>query len=184
MKIIDKEDFNSNYELCKECGGYCCMRNACNCSPEDFENDVSKMREALETGNYTIDFAREDATSFVFRGDEIILDTNRIKEKSFEFLYIRPRNYNRPFVDFFHTEEDEGPCIFWNVDSGCPFKYKQRPKGGRTMVPFPKRKCLLQYNKLFMIQEWKPFEEELVKLAKEFFDKNWSIYKTMNFSIE
>lgn len=184
MKIIDDANFNSNYELCKYCGGKCCKRNACDCSPSDFGYDVANMRKAIESGNYTIDFSRLDANSFIMTETKTILDTERVKRKAFEFFYIRPRNVGRPIVDIIHSREDEGPCIFWDKDKGCPLKYEERPLGGRTMIPVPGIQCILQYNKILMVEEWKPYTDELVVLAKEFFDENWRVYKDFNFIIK
>lgn len=184
LKIVDNEDFNTQYDLCKQCGGKCCQRNACDCSPKDFDNSIEKMREALNTGNYTIDFSREDANSFICKDGKVILDTEKVKSNPIEFFYIRPKNINRPIVDIIHREEIEGPCIFWNKENGCPLTYKRRPMGGRTMVPFPGRNCISQYHKPIMLQEWKKFQDQLIELAKEFFDGEWIIYKQFNFSIK
>ena len=119
MKILDNEEFNTQYDLCKFCGGECCQRNACDCSPADFDNDVEKMRKALESGKYSIDFSRKNADSFICANGMTILDTERVKEQPIEFFYIRPKNVNRPVVDIIHREEKEGPCIFWSKESGC-----------------------------------------------------------------
>jgi len=45
------------------------------------------------------------------------------------------------------------------------------------------KETVLQYNKVFMIREWKPYEEELIQMVKEFYDSNWKIYKELNFKI-
>ena len=79
MQIIEDTRITKNYEMCKFCGGSCCKRNACDCSPEDFDNDVNKMREALLTGKYTIDFSRQDADAFVVEYNQIYLDVNMVK---------------------------------------------------------------------------------------------------------
>lgn len=184
MYIIDSEEFNTNYPLCQKCGGECCKRNACDCSPEDFEKDIAKMREALESGKYCIDFSREDASSFFIGANRTILVTERIKKSHRDFLYIRPKNVGRPVVDIIHTEEVEGPCIFWDEKKGCPLDYKNRPKGGRTLIPQASRICIPPYDKLVMLMDWKPFTSELIKLAKEFFDPTWELYKLFNFTIE
>ncbi len=185
MLIIDIEENNTNYEWCKKCGGKCCKRNACDCSPKDFENDIKKMRKTLESGNYSIDFSREDVNSFFIGEREIVLLTEKTIKSKNEFFYIRPKNYGRPIVDIIHGEEDEGPCIFWNNEKGCPFSYKEKPTGGRTLIPFQELgTCIPQYTKELMRFEWKPLTEELVKLAKEFFDPTWELYKQFNFTIK
>ncbi len=184
LDIIDKELFNCNYELCKQCGGRCCKRNACDCSPEDFDNDVNKIRLAIQSGNYTIDFTRFAADSFVITLDQVYLDTRRVMTNPYEAFFIRPKNIGRPIVDLIHKTEDEGPCIFWNKDTGCPLKYEKRPKGGRTLVPFLGNNCIAQYDKIQLIADWRPFTGFLIELAKEYFDENWVIYREFNFSIK
>lgn len=182
MAIIDIEEANTNYELCKTCGGECCKRHACDCSPEDFGKDIKKMREAIESGNYSIDFSREGSDSFIMSRNETILSTKKVIESKKEFFYIRPKNSGRPTVDIVHEENDEGPCIFWSKEKGCSLSYEERPKGGRTLIPglcmFP------QYTRELMRIEWIPFTEELSKLAIEFFDSTWPLYKQLNLTIE
>ena len=188
MQIIEDPRITKNYEMCKFCGGSCCKRNACDCSPEDFDNDVNKMREALLTGKYTIDLSRQDADAFVVEYNQIYLDENMGKRIPSQFFYLRPRNIGRPIVDIIHKEEVEGPCIFWSQEKGCALTYEKRPKGGRTLIPMlgPGKIpfCVGQYEKREMIADWKPYTDALVSLAKEFFDPNWEVYKDYNFSIK
>ena len=185
MYIIDSEKINTNYGLCKKCGGSCCKRNACDCSPEDFGNDIEKMREALKTGNYSIDFSRCYANSFLIEPRGVTLLTEKIINSGEEFLYIRPKNQGRPTVDIIHGEDIEGPCIFWNKETGCSLKYEERPMGGRTLIPSPDpNKCIPQYSKDLMRKDWKPFTKELADLAKEFFDPSWILYRQFRFSIK
>ena len=188
MQIIEDPKITKNYEMCKFCGGSCCKRNACDCSPKDFDNDINKMREALLTGNYTIDFSRQDADAFIIEFNQIYLDVNMVKRIPSQFFYLRPRNVGRPIVDIIHKEEVEGPCIFWSQEKGCALTYEERPKGGRTLIPMlgPGKipLCVGQYEKREMIADWKPYTDALVSLAKEFFDPNWKVYKEYNFSIK
>lgn len=188
MQIIEDPKITKNYEMCKFCGGSCCKRCACDCSPKDFDNDVNKMREALLTGNYSIDYSRQDANAFIIANNQISLDTDKVKTIQNQFFFVRPKNLGRPIVDFIHKKDDEGPCIFWSHEKGCALSYEKRPKGGRTLIPMlgPGKipYCIGQYARSKMIFEWKPFTDELIKLAKEFFDPNWEVYKEYNFSIK
>lgn len=187
MQIIDNEAFNTNYDMCKICGGKCCKRNACDCSPEDFTNDISKMRAAIESGNYSIDFSRDTAASFVIGTYEIVLLAERVIKSNWEFFYIRPKNIGRPAVDIIHGTDDEGPCIFWTEERGCPLKYKEKPKGGRTLIPYGAADDCIpvpQYNKALMRLEWKPFTKYLMELAKDFWDPTWELYSSMNLKIK
>lgn len=186
MTIIDREDCNTNYPMCAMCGGKCCKRHACDCSPKDFDNDVAKMRAALESGKYSIDFSRDTTNSFNIGMFETVLIGERVIESRTEFFYIRPKNIGKPIVDIIHDKDkDEGPCIFWDKEKGCALPYKEKPMGGRTLVPtgIPDW-CIGQYNTALMMLEWKPFAKEIIELAKEFFNPIWPIYKEFNLRIE
>lgn len=184
MQIIDSEKLNTNYELCALCGGHCCQRNACDCSPKDFQNDLEEMRKALEGGKYSIDYSRNGADEFICTQKEIILFKERVLHSKDGFFYIRPKNIGRPTVDIIHKEKSEGPCIFWSIEKGCELSYKERPVGGRTLIPFPELECLGQYTRDIMWIEWRPFTEALIEIAKELWDYNWYLYKELKLKIE
>lgn len=185
MDIIDIEEVNTNYKMCEACGGKCCKRNACDCSPKDFDNDISKMKSALESGKYSIDFSRNTSNSFRIGLFETVLIGERVIESRTEFFYIRPKNIGKPIVDIIHNkDEDEGPCIFWDKEKGCALPYKEKPMGGRTLIPVVPDMCMAQYNTAMMLIEWKPFTKQLIEFAKEFFDSTWPIYQQFNLSIE
>lgn len=185
MIIIDREDCNTNYPMCAMCGGKCCKRNACDCSPKDFDNDIEKMRKALESGKYSIDFSRTTSNSFSIGRFETVLISERVIRAEAEFFYVRPKNVGRPTVDIIHDKDrDEGPCIFWDKEKGCSLSYEEKPMGGRTLVPIMPDMCMGQYNTAMMLIEWKPFTKQLVELAKKFFDPTWPIYQQFNLRIE
>ena len=180
---IEMREILVNEEKCRVCKGKCCQRHACDCSPEDFDNDIRLMRGALETGKYAIDFTRSTADAFVYSSKgALTLDIEHILKTENEALYIRGRNRNRPIVDILHTEKKEGPCVMWSLEKGCELSFEQRPKYGRTVIPFlfiPEN-CINTYTKQDLIQEWKPYTKELFKLAKEFFPKDWELYEEFN----
>lgn len=173
-----------NSDMCSVCGGKCCQRCACNNIPSDFDNDILLMQEALESGNYTIDFARKTPYSFVtLPSGYLTLNIPRIIESYDETLYIRPRNQGRPIVDIIHTEDIEGPCVFWSSEKGCNLSYKERPMLGRTLIPsLYGLNCQYPFNSRDLLtKSWKPYNLELFELAKKHFDRTWHLYQQFGF---
>lgn len=177
---IEMRKMFENKKLCMECKGKCCQRHACDCSPEDFDSDIRLMRKAIESGKYSIDFTRSTPDAFILAPNGLLtLNIKHILATQDEALYIRARNKDRPVVDILHAEKIEGPCIMWSLEKGCELEYEQRPKYGRTVIPcsFMPGDCMNIYPKQALIQEWKPYTEELFELAQEFFPEEWYLYK-------
>lgn len=178
-------------QICSNCIGHglCCQRSACNCHPTDFDNDISKMEEALKTGKYAIDFTRDTPDAFIYKGMYITLDPEHILSTDKEALYIRPRNRGRPIVDIVHPLEDgnEGPCVLWSYEKGCELPYEERPMFGRHMIACPNPMLCSSYYDLTgergmikkLVKDWKPYTMELFKLAQKFFDPNWVYYRNL-----
>ena len=182
IKLIETQlkDVFENKDICKACQGICCQDFGCECSPEDFNNDISLMRKALESGKYSIDFARKTIDAFVDCNGNLTIDLDYVLYAKNEAFYIRARNKHRPIVDIIHREEEEGPCVMWSLEKGCELEYEERPRYGKTIIPVEPGRCKRLYPIEYMIQEWIPYNEELFKLAKEFFDKEWHLYKELN----
>lgn len=184
--LTDMETFCGpigNNSVCKICQGECCKRFACDNSPLDFDNNTDKMEKALESGKYSIDFARKSPYSFVKRDGHLSLDLNHIINTVDEALYIRPRNVNRPLFDIIHSEGNEGPCIFWSLEKGCDLKYKDRPMFGRLIYPIVPHFCINLYDKQILLDVWKPFTPFLYEMAKKNFPEDWAPYKEINFRL-
>lgn len=174
-------------EICRACKGICCQRNACDNAPSDFDNDISLIEKALESGYYAIDFARKSAQSFITTSSGYLtLDVENIIKSTNETLYVRPRNKNRPIVDIIHSEAIEGPCIFWSLEKGCSLSYEDRPLFGRALIPIDAgftKLCKSVYPQTMLITQWKPYIRPLFELAKKFFPKNWEPYKEFKFQL-
>ena len=165
---------------CKKCKGFfCCQYNACSSSPDDFNRNSVEMRNALLSGNYSLDLIRSEA-SFKIKGNFLTLNFEEIKRNPHEAFYIRARNIRKPLVDIIHLKESLGPCVMWNPENGCILPYEHRPKFGRTLVPMPMSKCFDYYDKFGsgmglytqIVKEWKPYHEQLVSFVREFADPN------------
>lgn len=174
-----------NTNICSKCKGKCCQRCACDNVPSDFNNDISLIKKALDSEYYTIDFARKSPYSFVTtKAGYLTLDIKEILQADDETLYVRPRNKDRPIVDILHDKEIEGPCIFWSIEKGCALSYENRPMFGRTLIPSSTGSCKnVYYTRNLLIEYWKPYTEELYELAKQYFPKDWELYKRFNFKL-
>ncbi len=184
--ILTKEEQEGvkyiNFERCKRCGGICCMMSACDCSPYDFDCNISEMRKALLSGYYSLDFARLTAAAFVRQGTYLTLSISEILQNKHEAFYIHPKNgFNRPIVDIIHDSSDNKPCCLYSYKTGCELPYEKRPKGGRLKVPTLDLKCPSSYTRDVLVEEWRPFKEQLFNFAKEFFNPNWRVYKKFRF---
>ncbi len=148
---------NVDEEVCKKCGGICCMQCGCHFSPDDFEEiSYEYLKKELEKGYISIDC-------------EEGLRVHRLND-----IYIlRIRNKNSPVVDIGHHE---GPCILWDEDKGCPFPYNERPTGAKLLIPeqeykklfYTVKKCEQMYPIKDCCYEWEPHQQVLKKLIRHF----------------
>ena len=109
-----------NRELCKKCGGKCCQRYPGCCFPEDFDNNEAKILEALQTGNYAVDWwEAPEPLYFIRPATKLGKEKGRLFDPSWG-----------------------GECIFYTPDVGCGLPYEQRPTGCRLIEPKESGKCV------------------------------------------
>lgn len=108
----------TNYDMCKECGGVCCLASGCAYLPQDFESmDFEYLKEKIEEGNITIcgslfgKFANYTAWSF--------------------FMYLKISNFGEKNVNFIGGT---APCSLYTPD-GCPLTLEERPSYAKTVKP-------------------------------------------------
>ena len=153
---------NVNKKICKQCGGECCKNCGCHFSPDDFkEISFEFLKKEIEKGYISIDYV----------DGELIY-------KSFGIYILRIRNQGAPIVDLGYNRT---PCILL-TEKGCKLKYKNRPSGGKLLIPSNQfRKSIFQPNAIRNCQpkytiedccyEWKPHQEILIELIEYFRDK-------------
>lgn len=186
IKSKEEQFFNCKWEnksACKECGGKCCQRTACEASPYDFDCDRNKMVALLETGNYAIDLVLDQYHRiFKVQGNTLTINTDFLLHSHEATLFIRPRNQGKPIVDLIHIGNDYSPCIFWSRENGCKLPYEERPKYGRAIVAIAPGICENVYNtRMMLLKEWYEYNEFLYHMAKRYFDDAW--YKRFGFTI-
>lgn len=143
---------NINHSVCKKCGGMCCRNTGCYFSTKDFEEISFESLHALLSKGYT----SISPVSTALTG----LDNS---------LLLKVRNVNEPIVI---TEELEPSRCILLGDNGCTLKDGERPYGGSSLIPMANASCIIGYTLREAVEEWSPYQDLLMKLAREFIKKN------------
>lgn len=164
-RIIEKnydDPANLNEELCARCKGHCCKRCGCHFSPYDFEEiSYEYLMNEIKKGYISIDY----------------VDREVLKEDRGVYI-MRIRNKNAKIVDF---GDKRTRCILLG-ENGCMLSYEKRPSGGRLLIPRTYFEaevdqevlgCYSKYSIEDCCQEWKRYQEVLVKLLRYFRDKDY-----------
>lgn len=152
---------NVSKRICAECGGECCKRCGCEFSPDDFkEISFEYLKDEMEKGYISIAYVP----------DEICYDP-------FGVYILRVRNREAPVVDLGYRRS---PCILL-TEKGCKLNYKDRPSGGKLLIPSrkvyefmgeKKRVCPTSYGIRDCCYEWKPHQRIIHELIEYFRDKD------------
>jgi len=133
-------------DLCSKCGGKCCQTHPCHFSPSDFiDLTYDGLKAEIEKGFISIDWWEGDANP---ESDDLT-----------ETFFLRVKTLRGCTVD----PTWGGRCYLWTRESGCPFNYEQRPKGGRMLIP-DLNNCKQLYSKQDCALEWRPYNNILYKL--------------------
>ena len=139
-----------NLEICSKCKGKCCKGMGCHYSPDDFkEISYEILKKKIEEGNISIDW---------WEGNPFNDDRNISRA-----FFLRVRNENSPIVD----PSWGGRCKLL-TDKGCSLPYKDRPKGGRDLIPNESFQCDTTYNKDDCARDWYIYNDILEKLENHF----------------
>lgn len=147
---------HTNYEMCKECGGVCCLASGCPFLPEDFESmKFEYLKKKIEEGYITIrgdlfgKFANYEAWSF--------------------YMYLKVSNYGEGIVNFLGNN---APCIMY-TPNGCPFSLEERPAFGRCLKPIQiGGPCDQTIDVNQFRNEWAKYHDVLYQLVKYFTNKD------------
>lgn len=151
---------NVNSLICKECGGACCKGCGCHFSPDDFKDLSFKgLKKELEKGYISIDYV----------DGEMICSP-------IDVYILRIRNKDKPIVDLKHIRDT--PCILL-TEKGCKLKYKDRPTGGKLVIPnhmsiiLHEMSCTSNYTISKCCFEWLPHKKVLSQLIEYYKDKDF-----------
>ena len=156
---MELEVRNENLDICRECGGACCIKCGCDYAVSDFKDRTyNGFLQSLSVGDKSI------VAMLNFR------DLSNGKFIAEPVLYIRARNENRDIVDLISMKTR---CSMLS-DTGCKYDYEHRPFGGKNLKPVrtSEGKCRPVVSPLLMIEEWKPYQKQLSKIVKRYTSKS------------
>lgn len=155
-----------NKELCKKCGGFCCIKSGCDYSAKDFDDlRYDALYKVLMEGKTSIvAFLRFSKSKF---GQEYILP----------FLYLRARNTDRDVVDLLSLKTR---CSLLG-ENGCEYDIDKRPSGGLNLIP-DKDGCYPLEDPFEIVNTWESYQKVLARLVKRFTGK--SVDKQLECDIE
>lgn len=143
---------NINHSVCKQCGGACCKNTGCYFSPRDFK-----------------EISFESLFSLLEKGYTSICPISSFLTGLENSLLLKVRNVNDPVVITDETEPSK--CILLG-DNGCILKDADRPYGGSALIPMKNVSCIIGYTLREAVEEWRPYQDLLIELAKVFIQKD------------
>ena len=138
-------------DICKECGGFCCIKSGCDYFVSDFDNiNIDTIETILNQGYASI---------------VAYLDIKRLNNGNLfinPILYLRARNINREAIDLFSFKTT---CMSLGKD-GCKFDLENRPSGGATLIPQRDMKCYSKVDRINELNKWLPYQKLLHRIVK------------------
>lgn len=147
---------NENNSLCKKCGGGCCKSLPGAVDPSEFkEITVETLLNKFKEG-FCFDYWEGELT-------------NDPEYKGLTGYFMRPQTLGH-VKQIVHASWG-GRCRFLN-DTGCPFKYKDRPLGCRSLIPSKNLICQDDngYGKKQSAIAWLPYNkiiEEVIRKVED-----------------
>ena len=142
---------NENLEICKNCGGKCCLKSGCDYSPDDFESlSFNYLYHKLMEGNISI------VSTLIFKRDhlKLIIDP---------FLLLRARCVDSKTIDLLSMKTK---CSML-TSSGCKYTKEERPWGGLNLVPREDGKCYPEKDQQNEMLKWSYYQKMLAKLVEK-----------------
>lgn len=150
---------NEDLDICRECGGMCCIKCGCDYAVSDFKNkSYNGLLEELSVGDKSI-VAMIDFKTL-----------NNCKFVPVPMLYIRARNTNRDIIDLVSMKT---MCSLLMPD-GCSHDYEHRPFGGKNLKPVKECEgpCVPVVNPMTILKGWIPYQQQLAKIVKRYTGKS------------
>lgn len=146
---------NENLDICRECGGKCCIKCGCDYSAMDFvDHSYRALLKELSKGDKSIVAAIDFET--LSNGKLIAIP----------FLYIRARNVNRDIIDLISMKT---VCSQLG-ENGCNYDYEHRPFGGKNLIPsrVEDGPCRPKESHIDIVKSWAPYQKQLEKIVKQY----------------
>lgn len=142
ITVIQQETIDK--EMCRMCGGKCCKKCGCHFSPEDFGKISYELLKLKISKGY------------------ISIGIYEYPEKG-KGYFLKMRDKGSGIIS---NNEKTGGCVYL-TPNGCKFSYKDRPKGGRMLIP-GEDFCYNQYDYIDCCNDWFPYEHLIEKLIRHF----------------
>lgn len=151
---------NEDREMCKKCGGKCCLQAPCHFNPQDFETLSYKYLKKLLKEKQYISVLRlsSNVCQSCFR--EI-----QVNDPYFYILRIRTNATGIAAIAREISKDDH--CMMW-TQNGCKLSYDERPMGARLLIPKKDTHCQQMYGVDECFDDWKEHQDVLKKLYKHF----------------
>lgn len=148
MKALENKD------ICTKCGGKCCKHCGCLWFPSDFkEISFSSIEKILE-----------DGSSSIVGTPIVVQDRTRLKTTGVT-LSLRARNVGKGAIDLISLPSSCGSL----TENGCKFDFKNRPSGGKHLIPTKDMKsCYEDFNVLAIERKWYTYNKILSRLVKRY----------------
>ena len=147
-------------EVCKACGGVCCLRAPCHWSPRDIENlSFRGLKRLLKEKQYIS----------VLRFPGSVCDSC-LRELDYDGSYyyiLRTRTRGTGIAAIATKPKKDDLCMLLKPD-GCAISFEERPMGARMLIPEENKKCKHLYDLDDCVYEWKDYQDVLRKLYHYF----------------
>lgn len=145
-----------NKKLCSTCGGVgglCCKAGGCVWFPSDFkEITLNSIDTILQNGKASI-VGTPNAT---LKGNTPIFNG--------VILSLRARNINRGPIDLISIST----CCASLTPTGCEFNFKDRPSGGKHLIPMPNLECYEDFRIKDVEEKWYAYNKILSRLVRRY----------------
>lgn len=147
MEFLEKDC--TSKELCSKCKGRCCKETGCFFMPQDFEKiEYEYLKSQIDTKGYISIAAANSVYGIVF---------------PIFRLYLKVRNVESEICNC----STKGTCMLL-TPTGCDLDFKDRPSGGKALIPRRDNRCYSKITADQAIAAWIPYEDILKKLWNEY----------------
>lgn len=147
-------------EICKACGGSCCLRAPCHWSPMDIDDlSFEGLKKILKEKKYIS----------VLRMPGCVCDAclRDVKCDNFFYYILRTRTRGTGIAATATRIKRNDKCILLKPD-GCNISFKERPMGARLLIPEKEKRCKHLYDLDDCIYDWKDYQDVLRKVFHYF----------------